>query len=259
MKSERRHELEHNELADWTGQAIDAIKPYTNLIVGATLAVVILAVGVSLWNKQSQTKSNTAWNLYYEALDADDPALLQDVIEMYPSSEAAQWAIVAQGDLFFANGSYGLFIDKANANQELDKAVECYKIAQKIGNKMLDARAAFGLARSYEAKGDIKKAKAAYETLIKKQKDSPYAETAEDRLADLQKTSTLEFYDLLAKYDPKPALSPEDKPTTSPLPSFEATDVPVFETTDVPVIKEPTSPEEEKPADQPNKESAEQE
>ena len=43
MKSEERHKLQQNELADWLGRSYAVIKPYANAI----LAVVLLAVVVA--------------------------------------------------------------------------------------------------------------------------------------------------------------------------------------------------------------------
>ena len=40
MKSERRHELEQNALADWMTDLIETLKPYANYILAGTLAVV---------------------------------------------------------------------------------------------------------------------------------------------------------------------------------------------------------------------------
>lgn len=225
MKSERRHELEHNELADWTVNILESIKPYTNVIVGGTIAVVILAVALALWTKQADLKADTAWNLYYSGLNSSDPALLQDVVELYPSSTAAQWAAVGQGDIHLKAGCNGLFVDKANAKQELKLAIECYKGLKDSGNPLLDERAKFGLARAYEAQGDLEEAKAAYENQLKRWKDGPYAEMARRQLANLENPQTLTFYDRFAKYEPKPDLSAEEKPSKV-VPSFDSVDLP---------------------------------
>ena len=43
MKSERRHELQHNELADWLIKAGQQIKPYQNAMLAGAVALFILS------------------------------------------------------------------------------------------------------------------------------------------------------------------------------------------------------------------------
>ena len=224
MKSERRHELEHNELADWTVNVAEKVKPYINVIVGGAIVVVLLAVAISLWGESKRRASSDAWGTYYDALSRQNPDLFQDVIELYPSSEAAQWATVSIGDIHLRNGCNELFSDKANANQELDLAIESYKAAKGSGNSLLSQQAYFGLARAYEAQGKLKEAIEAYKKLAK-QKGGPYTEVAQDRITDLEKPSTLAFYDRFAKFEPKPDFSAEGAGTGAAS-SFESTDIP---------------------------------
>ena len=46
MKTERRHELQTNTLADALGQAVDTVKPYSQMAVGAVLAVAVIVLVV---------------------------------------------------------------------------------------------------------------------------------------------------------------------------------------------------------------------
>ena len=46
MKSERRHELQHNELAEWLAKSAQAIKPYQNIIFAAVVLVLIGVVAI---------------------------------------------------------------------------------------------------------------------------------------------------------------------------------------------------------------------
>ena len=49
MKSERRHELQHNELATWLIKSAEAIKPYQNIILAAVVVVLVGLLGYTLW------------------------------------------------------------------------------------------------------------------------------------------------------------------------------------------------------------------
>lgn len=262
MKSERRHELEHNELADWTSNAIEKIKPYTNVIVGGTIAVIIFAVGISLWTKQTRLESEAAWNMYYAGLKTNNPEVMKEIADKFPSSDAAQWAIVCEGDMYLRGGCEALFVDKVNANLELKMAIECYKAASDFENPLLGERAAFGLARAYESQGDLKKAKTAYENQLSKWENGIYSKIAKNRLNDIEKKSTKEFYDLFAEYKPET----EKTQPSSIIPKYEWTDVPtpeekfgeeaVVEEVEVEeaVIEEPKVPKIETPKEEPKEE-----
>ena len=47
MRTERRHELQTNALADWIGSKTQQVQPYSRVVVGAVIAVavVIFAIG----------------------------------------------------------------------------------------------------------------------------------------------------------------------------------------------------------------------
>ncbi|MGD9128575.1 MAG: hypothetical protein PVH19_14455 [Planctomycetia bacterium] len=260
MKSERRHELEQNKLADWTVHVIEKVKPYTNVIVGGTIAVLILAIGIGLWSRNAHVESESAWTMYYAALSTDsDKAVgaMQEVSVKYPDTEAAQWATVCEGDIRLCNACEELFIDKTHANMELKDAIECYKKTLEFKNPLLDERATFGLARAYESQGNLDEAEATYKEQLKKWKDGIYASVAENRLEDLGKKSTKEFYDLFKDYRPQPKKEP--KPLDGPLdfdksaiPSLNDMGLPALETGDVteePTIEEPKveEPKKEEP------------
>jgi tetratricopeptide (TPR) repeat protein len=128
---------------------------------------------------------------------------------------------VISGDIHLANGCGLLFANKANASQELQKALEEYtKVRGEARNPQLRERALFGLARTYEAlsgtrqsQGEMDKAIRGYQELVEKWKDGPYYALAKERLDDLGTTDAKTFYDKFAHYDPQPKVSP---PLTPP-------------------------------------------
>ncbi len=48
MKAERRHELQHNELADWLAATAERLRPYSRAILGVTIAAVVLLLAYYL-------------------------------------------------------------------------------------------------------------------------------------------------------------------------------------------------------------------
>ena len=214
MKSERRHELGHNQLADWLGQQYTLIKPYANqILIG--LLVILLVVALVVWlTNRSAAATATTWEKFYAALD--DDTKLADFADANTTNEAGQLAAVLLGDRYLYASSREIFKNKIQAMNNNGKAVSSYKSCLSRATKpTLRQRATFGLARAEEVSGEIKQAVAHYEEIEQRWPDSLYATYAAQRLRDLKNSSTKEMYDWLAQYDPKP-FSPTDRPAFDP-------------------------------------------
>ncbi|MBN2216544.1 MAG: tetratricopeptide repeat protein [Pirellulales bacterium] len=207
MKSERRHELQHNELADWMVNFGTAVKPYANLILGAVLVLAIIGVGWTFMARRSHEESARAWEEFYSALANSSRVELYNVVEHYPGTEPAQWAQVVVGDLHLSEGCQELFTSRAGANEELNKARQAYDDALAATSlPAIRQRANFGLARAWEAQGKLDKAAEYYKKLTGA--EGPYTLIAEARIKSLDKPSIKKFYDEFGKFDPKPAYQP---------------------------------------------------
>jgi len=165
MKSERRHELEKNELAEWLVKSVEGIKPYTNWILGTVLLVAVATASYAWWSGRSRTQDEEAWGLYYQALDNQDPEELDAVADKYPNHEAAYWATVAAADCLRRVGCGELFRDKTVAGERLTEAVERYtKVLddEDCEDPVLLQRATFGLARALESQTELERARQRY-------------------------------------------------------------------------------------------------
>jgi hypothetical protein len=257
MKSERRHELQQNQLADWMASSITTVRPYTNAILGIGLALLIVIVAAVLWHQRTGAEESRSWEDFYRAMGKNSFTELDTVVDTYPGSDAARWATVISGDLHLDQGCQELFSDRARANQELTKAVECYQdVLEQNASSTLRERAIYGLARAREARGELEKASGDYQQLVDNWPDGPYAKVAQGRLDDLKRPSIKEFYDRFAKFDPKPALSNEPG-IPGQRPVFE-TDLPPVDDASLPGLDPmkleqtapaKTEPTESKPAD----------
>ena len=87
MKSERRHELQHNELADWLAKSAEAIKPYQNMIFAAVVVVLVGVVGYTVWSRMSAAQTTQAWDELSTAIESGNVAKLAKVIEDYPQHQ----------------------------------------------------------------------------------------------------------------------------------------------------------------------------
>lgn len=231
MKSERRHELQQNLLADWLGRQIQAIKPYQNVILLVVAAVFVVAALYGWWSRQTGRTAAEAWGRLIEATLLSgagelNPTEYVAVEEQYPNTAAADCAAVVAGDLHLTYGCDLLFVNKATANQELRKAEENYsRVLEHSRVASLRERATFGLARAAEARGDLEKAMAYYEQIPRDWPEGAYVEASRRRLADLKRPATQAMYDRFAKFDPKPAFS--DAPgTPGQRPAFDLDSLP---------------------------------
>jgi len=205
MKSKRRHDLEKNELADWLAKNIDRIRPYTNWILGTVLLVVLATASYAWWSTRSGEKAESAWALYFQALDHQDPEELDAVADKYPNQRVAYWAKVAAADCLRRDGCSELFRDKVVGDEKLTEAVERYtKVLDDADceDTLLQQRAAFGLAQALESQTELERAREYYQEIYTKWKDSPFAAAAKHRYEELGKNSTRSDYDRFAKWSP---------------------------------------------------------
>jgi hypothetical protein len=215
MKTERRHELQHNELSDHMGVLLERVRPYSAGIAISVIAIVVALLLYSFWQGQQRTQSAEAWEAYFSATQsiAPDLAKLEQVSAQFPREDVGLWARIMLADHQLAEGAEDLFRDRAKARTNLAKAVENYlHVHSNTREDALRDRADIGLARAYEAQGDLDKARQRYQVLLQNAPNSPFAMLARERLDDLDKTPTKEFYDWFAKEEPKPA--PSGAPAT---------------------------------------------
>lgn len=208
MKTERRHELQTNVLADTLERWIEAAKPYSRaMLAGLIAACVLLGVWAYLSN-QTRQRASEGWNEYYDAMMTRDPReALNGIVSRFPGTPVGHAARVVLADIQLDDGTNRLFIDKAAGRDELQKAAELYQaVMLESDEPSLQARATFGLARAHEALGkDLKRAIEEYRSIGTKWPNSPYVAEAEARAKNLESGETKDFYDWFAKYErPKP-------------------------------------------------------
>ena len=157
MKSERRHELQHNALADWLFGTFESVKPYQNVILTATLIAAIAVAAYALLSQMSSSRTTQAFNDLNAGLAQEGNVVkLNQVLVEHPTLTPAHVALVIIADHQLANGCDQLFRDKAVAQQELTKAVECYgEVITRTHLPLLLERAVFGLAEARESRGEL--------------------------------------------------------------------------------------------------------
>ncbi len=237
MKTERRHELQTNVLADTLGRWIVAVKPYTTLIVGS---LVVLVIAVAAWNVLAWLASNNreaAWGEFNVARDkyvtakrqgSSELALVEavedvkTVIDNNKETPVARWAELMLGNHFLGVGVDQMFNNRDKASDSLATAAGYYTDATESKEKELEQRAYFGLGKAREGQGDLEKAIKAYDAAAKAWPNGPLTETAKRYSERLKKPETREFYVWYAKQNPQRARAAEDAdPLKSALEGFK--------------------------------------
>ena len=220
MKSERRHELQHNELADWLFTAGERLKPYQNLILTVVAAAVVAVAGYSWWSRTSAARSSQAWTELSAGLEKGDLGTLNTLVDDSPDSVIGQTSAAILGDFHLAAGCNQRFANMALANNELKDAGRFYeKVLDKSQSPSLLERATYGLARVKETQGELEDATKKYNEVVAKWPDGAFAGAAKRRLEDFKRLDTKLMFGDLRKFEPKPSFT--DEPSAlGPQPSF---------------------------------------
>jgi tetratricopeptide (TPR) repeat protein len=202
MKTERRHELERNQLANSIGHWADAVRPYINAILVGILVVVVALAVFFVAQRRSAAGNAKAWDDYFVALARLDRLKLEDVGENNAGTPVGWWALCMAAELGLDEGSNQLFRDKVLAHDILRRAADRYQqVLGEAREPALLKQANFGLARVHECLGEIKKAEDEYQAIVKNWPDTPIALAADKRAKDLKGMEAREFYDWFAKQD----------------------------------------------------------
>ena len=213
MKTERRHELKTNELADWLGKSM--VRVEENYKVGLAIVVVVVLI-VAVWaylRNSAAQKMQESWTAFQRASTQSNINELTDVASRYGELPAGACARLVLGDTQLRAGTDQLFSDRADANDQLRRALENYQLVIDSPANLtpvVKQRALLGLARAAESLNELPRAREAYQQLADTNRwpQAYYSKEAQIRLDSLSRNSTKEFYDWFAKQEPRPALSP---------------------------------------------------
>jgi tetratricopeptide (TPR) repeat protein len=214
MKTERRHELQQNALADVLTDWIEAVKPYSTAILGGVIAALVL-VGVAVYlSQQTQQQQEVAWDQVLvspetssTATDEDRQRLERDrlltVAEQFGDSPAGLYARLMAANIQLNSGIDHLFEDKAKGTDELRQAIKNYtSVLESADEPLLTQQATLGLARAHESLNELQQAREHYQKAVEQK--GIYSQIAEARLKDLDRNPTKDFYDWFAQQQPRP-------------------------------------------------------
>jgi len=237
MNSERRHELQHNALADMLGAQIRRIEPYNKLIAVGVVLLIVAAVSIGLYRSAAVgTRSDATFELLQNS-GTGDPEALGVVGERYAETTAGSLAKLLQADALLATGITGLFNDREEALNQLGDAAKRYaEVAGSTKDTLIRSRANFGLARAQESLGDVEKAISAYNTVVSIGESDAIVKVAQQRIDMLKSPVSQEFFAWFEKQDFKPAdpSLPPGLPSGVSLPDLPDLDLPDVSPLNVP-------------------------
>jgi tetratricopeptide (TPR) repeat protein len=211
MKTERRHELQTNVLADWLGHQIEAVRPYTNALLATVLVLVAASLAIAYFVNDRSARNSEGWADYFAAMSERDATRLRTVAALDDDAAWAKkrpvwalWAAQSAGDLELGRGLASLFTSAEEANSALRKAKECFErvAAADYADPDLRQRAVFGLGTYFESIGSLREAAERYDEAIRIKSTSVLAEQARQRKEAVEDTTVVSWY---REFDPREA------------------------------------------------------
>jgi hypothetical protein len=202
MRTERRHELHTNVLAEWLADQMERLRPYARMAAAVALAVVVVGGAGLYFRSQSTSRQDQQWLEYYKAMDqvrfenkpealvalVDSPALQQTPV--------GYWAACGLGDYYLRDGMNQLFSNRPVATERLKNALRVYgQVTQQTRYPMLAQRALLEMGSAHEGLNELTDARKSYDKIVTTWPGSSFETAAKQRIAELDRKSTPEFYD----------------------------------------------------------------
>lgn len=199
MKAEHRKELQTNYLADHLGRWLQGLKagPKSSTVViwMAVLVIAALVAGWWFWSKASAKDRSALWLKLDEATNAEELAkLAKDNRGTIPAQVARSW----EDRTLFQQGVQDLYSPQ-NRAEALEKLKKAQEMADKLAAEckelpILTQEALMTAAQAHESVGELDKAKAFYDKLVKLYPNSALGKQA---AAALKRSDAQAFYDKL--------------------------------------------------------------
>jgi tetratricopeptide (TPR) repeat protein len=205
MNSDRRHELQQNELAIYLGRINRSIEPYSRIIAVVVGVVILGALALGLYSSKSSGDKSDATLQLIQASGGRDAEANGKVADDYPNTSAGAWARLNQGKEYLAEGMRMLYSSGA-APDLLDQAIDAFREAiQASDDRLLRSRAHFGIAQAEESLGDIDAAIEAYKDCIGANESEAMVKRAQGRIDSLSSPETQAFLAWFGDQDFTPA------------------------------------------------------
>jgi len=214
MKSERRHDLQTNVLADWLGGKVSKIQANASWVGGGFLLILIVVVFLFVRQNRLASVASEGWTRFQQARSSGLVAIsqqqplalnntvrdLEDIAREYASDPIAAYAHLTLGDLLLQNGRTQYSLNKTAARDAFQAAARYYQmVVESTKSPDIKNRALFCQGKSLEWQLKLSQAKEIYQKV-----SGPYGPEAEARIRNLDHKGTEAFYKQFAEWKPKP-------------------------------------------------------
>ena len=223
MKSERRHDLQTNVLADWLGKKVTAMQTNAGWIVGGLLIIFVVVIFVFIRQNRLESAANEGWSRLQRATTVGLSAIaqqqplalnnavrdLEDIVRQYAAEPIVAYANLTLGDLMLQNGRVQYSLNKTAARDAFQNAARYYAAAAEAGSPDLKSRALFCQGKSLEWQMKLNQAQEIYRMV-----SGPYRSEAQARIRSLSRAGMEAFYKQYAEWKPKQQATdakPDDK------------------------------------------------
>ena len=225
MKSERRHELQTNELADWIGRNIQRFRPHARLL-GWGAAVALLAVFVFVVLPRihgGPGPKDLEVMAFNRAMALPTPEPLREFVRTYPDSPRTATARLALGDRLVADVATGVANEgaadaQAKRDRMIAEAREQYTLVAEAKGEQ-EGLACAGLAMVLLEEGRLDDGREALEAVRREWPNSLAAAKAKAHLEALAGYEPIAFSDepiaetsAAGEGKKPPAVEPADSP-----------------------------------------------
>ena len=116
MNTDRRHELQHNVLADYLTRINESIEPHSKLIAAVVGVAIVGSLGFMFYQSNVSGQRSDATLQLVLAAGEGDAEVLSMVGEQYAQTTAGSWARLYQADELMSRGMRVLYTDRTEAN-----------------------------------------------------------------------------------------------------------------------------------------------
>jgi hypothetical protein len=199
MKSQRRHDLETNWLAQHLTVWGDRLRPYSKAITVTTAVAACIVIVWLVASKYAAAQRQRAWDVYTYAIHSANPdwGALREAAEEHSGTPMGEMAGITWADAELRQATENFFTDEDETQEHLENAIAAYRrLIDEADDAAIVNRARLGMGRALETDGKAKEAIEFYSAV-----GGPFATFAKERAEKLRSTSTQEAIAWLATAD----------------------------------------------------------
>ena len=218
-KTERRHELQQNDLAVYLERANKRIEPYSKQILVGILLVLAVGVAYSFYNSERAAEASMATMelIQNTNVPSQDSEALSNINTNYIETSAGKLAKLYEGMALVSQGNQDIYTERAAAEESLEKGIQVLTdTANSTDDTLIESRAHLGVALANVTLGNNEAAIAAYKQVIEANESEAMVDNAKSRIESLSNPSTQEFANWFKTADFTPAALPNLDPALPP-------------------------------------------